>query len=105
MLPVDKSDLAIMGMPSPQENRRATLVASVHQNSMWWNFFTLKRSDFGLWRTKFEKPTSSNDPSCLPIAVGFVAWFGSVLRVVLKSWRDFGFDKITLVSQTEIRVR
>jgi hypothetical protein len=61
-LPVERSDLATMGMPSPHENRRAVFVASVHQNSMWWNRLTLNRSERGLDRTKLEKPASLYPP-------------------------------------------
>jgi hypothetical protein len=32
--------------------------AAAHQNSMWWNFRMVNRSDFGLFRTKFLHPTS-----------------------------------------------
>lgn len=34
------------------------LVASLHQNSMWWNDLTVNLSDSGFWRMKFLKPTS-----------------------------------------------
>lgn len=34
------------------------LVASAHQNSMWWNRSTSKRSVIGLWRLKLAAPTN-----------------------------------------------
>jgi len=65
-LPVKRSDLETIGMPSPQEKRRAVFVASEHQNSTWWKRFTLKRSDSELVLTKLEKPTSLTSPGwCL----------------------------------------
>ena len=66
--PVERSDLATIDMPRPQEKRRARLVASVDQNSIWWNRLTAKRSDMGLVRTKLEKPTSLNPGSGFSLA-------------------------------------
>lgn len=60
MFPVERSDLAENRIPSPHEKRRATLVASPHQNSMWWKRFTLNLSDFGFFLTNLENPTSLN---------------------------------------------
>lgn len=88
---MDRSDLATIGIPSPQEKRRAVLVASVHQNSTWWNRFTWNRSDFGLVRTKFLKPTSLNPVwvwaasvwvwVSLPMGNGGVSFSGTELAV------------------------
>lgn len=86
---MDRSDLATIGIPSPQEKRRAVLVASVHQNSTWWNRFTWNRSDFGLVRTKFLKPTSLNPVwvwaasvwVSLPMGIGGVSFSGTELAV------------------------
>lgn len=56
-----------MGMPRPQEKRRAVLVASEHQNSMWWNLLTENLSDMGFVRMKLLKPTSLKaEPVCSP---------------------------------------
>lgn len=55
-----QAEIDELSKPQNQEKRRAQLVASVHQNSMWWKRLTLKRSERGLVRTKLENPTSLN---------------------------------------------
>lgn len=60
-----------MGIPRPQEKRRAVLVASEHQNSMWWNLLTENLSDMGFFRMKFLKPTSLKaEPVWSPATAG-----------------------------------
>ena len=86
---MESSDFATMGMPRPQENRFAALVASVHQNSTWWNRLIINRSDWGLVRTKCLNPTSlkpglgqANGAFCccawLTIALGWSSIVGVV---------------------------
>lgn len=91
--PVERSDLATMGMPSPHENRRAVFVASGHQNSMWWNRLTLNRSDLGLARTKLEKPPSLNPPGVSDVSFSLpIVYLLSIFLVCcFLNWKETGF--------------
>lgn len=85
--PVERSDFARRGMPRPYEKRREVLTASEDQNSTWWKRLTLKRSDFGLVRTKFLKPTSLKP---VEVAVNGAAFAFSVSFPIFggEMWRE-----------------